>query len=101
MRFLIQIFFSFIIFPILFEILFLLYDTCRESDNILSIITPKKFVKVTRFKELSHNGMLTLFYFSQALCKITKCDLSMFNVNLLEANQIDNLSNSIFNISDK
>ena len=26
-----------------------MYDTCRENDNLLSIITPKNFVKVTRF----------------------------------------------------
>ena len=73
-----------------------MYDTCRENDNLPSIITPKYFVRVTRFQD-----MFTLFCFSQALCKTTKCDLSMFNVNLLEANQINNLFSSIFSISDK
>ena len=53
--------------PILFEIIFLMYDTCRENDNLSSIITPKNFVKVTRFKDISHNEMLTLFCFSRAL----------------------------------
>ena len=27
-----------------------MYDTCRAKDNLPSIITPKNFVKVTRFK---------------------------------------------------
>ena len=39
-----------------------MYDTCRENDNLSSIITPKNFVKVTRFKDISHNEMLTFFF---------------------------------------
>ena len=52
-----------IIIPIPFEILFLMYDTCtcRENIKLSSIITPKNFVKVTRFKDISHNEMFTLF----------------------------------------
>ena len=38
-----------------------MYDTCRENDNLSSIITPKNFVKVTRFKDISHNEMLHYF----------------------------------------
>ena len=54
-------FLALIIIPIPFEILFLMYDTGRENDNLSSIITPKNFVKVTRFKDISHNEMFTLF----------------------------------------
>ena len=65
--FLFRYFLALIIIPIPFEILFLMYDTCRENDSLSSIITPKNFVKVTRFKAISHNEMFTLFCFSRAL----------------------------------
>ena len=42
-----------------------MYDTCRENDNLSSIITSRNFVNVTRFKDISHNEMFTLFCFSQ------------------------------------
>ena len=89
MDFLFRYFLALIIIPIPFEIVCLMYDTCRENDNLSSIIAPRNFAKVTRFKEKSQDKMFTLCYFSRSLQKITKCDSSMFNVNLLEANQID------------
>ena len=44
-------FLALIIIPILFEVFFLMCDTCRENDNLSSIITPKNCVKVTHFKD--------------------------------------------------
>ena len=74
-----------------------MYDTCRENDNLSSIVTPKNFVKVTRFKNLSHNEMFTLFCLVEPYEKsqnvIYQCFMSIY--------QIDNLFSSIFSISDK
>ena len=68
--FLFRYFRALIIIPIAFEILFLIYEMCLVKDNFSSMITPKIFVRLTRFKEM----LLRLI--SILVCLVMPCEIS-------------------------
>ena len=45
----------------------LIYEMCLVKDNFSSMITPKNFVKLTRFKEISLSLISILVSLSRAL----------------------------------
>ena len=66
--------------PILFEIVFLMYDTCRENDNLSSIITHKNFVKVTR--NVHSIFLVELYEKSQNV--IYQCLMSIYSIQCIK-----------------